>query len=48
MYKGVLRDDARLAAKRKQREEDFLESQRKRALYESVQTVESAALPTAP
>lgn len=39
MYKGVLRDDERRREKMQQREADFIESQRKRALYESVQHV---------
>ena len=43
MYEGVLKDEARVAAKRKQqqREADLMESMRKRELYESVQTVEA-------
>jgi protein PET117 len=39
MYKGVLRDDARRLEKMRQREEELRESQRKRELYERVQTV---------
>lgn len=41
MYKGVLRDDERRKEKMKQRQLEFEESQRKRALYESVQKVET-------
>lgn len=41
MYKGVLRDDERRKEKMKQRQMEFEESQRKRALYESVQKVEA-------
>lgn len=40
MYKGVVRDDERRKEKMKQRQAEFEESQRKRALYESVQKVE--------
>ncbi|EDR14580.1 uncharacterized protein LACBIDRAFT_305324 [Laccaria bicolor S238N-H82] len=43
MYKGVLRDDQRRQEKMRQREEDFANSQRKRELYERVQTVERAS-----
>lgn len=39
MYKGVLRDDERRKEKMQQREAEFAESQRKRALYERVQQV---------
>ncbi|CAL1715124.1 unnamed protein product [Somion occarium] len=39
MHQGVLRDDERRKEKMRQREAEFLESQRKRALYESVQHV---------
>lgn len=39
MYKGVLKDDERRREKMQQREDDLLESQRKRELYERVQTV---------
>lgn len=39
MYKGVLRDDERRREKMQQREAEFAESQRKRALYETVQQV---------
>lgn len=39
MYKGVLKDDERRVAKMKQRQQEFEESQRKRELYERVQTV---------
>ncbi|CAE6445736.1 hypothetical protein ACGC1H_003907 [Rhizoctonia solani] len=41
MYMGVIRDEARQAAKKKQREEELQESLRKREIYERVQTVES-------
>ncbi|KAJ7759201.1 hypothetical protein B0H16DRAFT_1534761 [Mycena metata] len=43
MYKGVLRDDERRRQKMQQREDDFQASQRKRELYESVQTVEKSS-----
>lgn len=47
MYKGVLRDDERRKEKMKQRQLEFEESQRKRALYESVQKVETeGAIPS--
>jgi protein PET117 len=39
MYQGVLRDDERRKEKMRQREEELRESQRKRVLYERVQTV---------
>ncbi|CAG7851492.1 SubName: Full=Uncharacterized protein {ECO:0000313/EMBL:CCA70100.1} [Serendipita indica DSM 11827] len=39
MYKGVIRDDERRAAKLRERQELLNESQRKRELYESVQKV---------
>ncbi|THH10363.1 hypothetical protein EW145_g1393 [Phellinidium pouzarii] len=39
MYKGVIRDDERRAAKMRQREEEHQESMRKRELYERVQPV---------
>ncbi|CAG8583783.1 1043_t:CDS:2 [Acaulospora colombiana] len=39
MYKGVLRDDERRAAKMKERQEQLMESQRKQAIYETVQKV---------
>jgi protein PET117 len=39
MYKGVLRDDVRRGEKMKQREEELRESQRKREIYERVQSV---------
>ncbi|KIO16292.1 hypothetical protein M407DRAFT_30381 [Tulasnella calospora MUT 4182] len=47
MYQGVLKDEARLAAKRKQqeREAEFQENLRKRAMYEAVQKVESSSPP---
>jgi hypothetical protein len=38
---GVLRDDERRKRKMKEREEDFLRSQRKREIYESIQRVEN-------
>ncbi|KAI0705159.1 hypothetical protein BC835DRAFT_558119 [Cytidiella melzeri] len=41
MYKGVLRDDERRRDKMRKREEELVESQRKRALYEAVQQVPS-------
>jgi len=43
MYLGVLRDDARRREKMKEREGKHLESQRKRAIYESVQNVSSSS-----
>ena len=43
MYKGVLRDDERRKEKMRQREEELRESQRKRELYERVQTVSHPA-----
>ncbi len=43
MYQGVLRDDERRRRKMKEREEDFLRSQRKREIYEGVQRVETIA-----
>lgn len=47
MYKGVLRDDERRKEKMKQRQLEFEESQRKRAVYESVQKVETeGAIPS--
>ncbi|KAB5592555.1 hypothetical protein CTheo_4022 [Ceratobasidium theobromae] len=39
MYQGVVRDEARQAAKKKQREQELLESMRKREIYERVQSV---------
>ncbi|KAF8596882.1 hypothetical protein BDV93DRAFT_402082, partial [Ceratobasidium sp. AG-I] len=42
MYQGVVRDEARQAAKKKRREQEFEESQRKRELYERVQSVGSS------
>ncbi|KAI9510050.1 hypothetical protein F5148DRAFT_977398 [Russula earlei] len=41
MYQGVIRDDERRKRKMKEREDDFLRSQRKREIYESVQRVET-------
>ncbi|KAI0083935.1 hypothetical protein BDY19DRAFT_899421 [Irpex rosettiformis] len=41
MYKGVLRDDERRREKMRKREEELVESQRKRELYEAVQQVPS-------
>ena len=41
MYQGVLRDDERRKRKMKEREENFLQSQKKRGIYESVQRVET-------
>lgn len=43
MYKGVIRDDARRLEKTQQREAEFRESQRKRELYERVQSVSPRA-----
>ncbi|GJE91280.1 PET117 domain-containing protein [Phanerochaete sordida] len=40
MFQGVLRDDERRKEKMRQRQADFEESQRKRALYEQVQHVQ--------
>ena len=40
MYQGVLRDDERRVEKMRQRQAEFEESKRKRALYESVQRVD--------
>lgn len=48
MYQGVLKDEARLAAKRKlmlEREAEFQENLRKRAIYEAVQKVETSSSP---
>jgi len=39
MYKGVIRDEARQAAKRRQREEELRQSLLKRERYEAVQRV---------
>ncbi|KAF8141541.1 hypothetical protein EV363DRAFT_1151535 [Boletus edulis] len=41
MFQGVLRDDERRREKMWQRQQDFEESQRKRALYARTQTVVS-------
>ncbi|KAI0251424.1 hypothetical protein BJV78DRAFT_1315868 [Lactifluus subvellereus] len=41
MYQGVLRDDERRRRKMKEREEEFLRSQRKRETYERMQRVET-------
>ncbi|KAI0272762.1 hypothetical protein BC834DRAFT_817499 [Gloeopeniophorella convolvens] len=41
MYRGVLRDDERRKQKMKEREEEYLKSQRKREIYERVQRVET-------
>ncbi|CAE7225043.1 unnamed protein product [Rhizoctonia solani] len=43
MYMGVIRDEARQAAKKKQREEELRESLRKREVFERVQTVEPSS-----
>ncbi|EJU03781.1 hypothetical protein DACRYDRAFT_21226 [Dacryopinax primogenitus] len=43
MYQGVLKDEARVAAKRRQREQLLLESQQKREIYEGVQPVSNTA-----
>ncbi|KAG8908609.1 hypothetical protein FRB99_004897 [Tulasnella sp. 403] len=40
MYQGVLKDEARMEAKKRQREEDLQASVKKRELYERFQTVE--------
>lgn len=40
MYKGVLKDDERRREKMRQRQDDLLASQKKREIYERVQTVE--------
>lgn len=45
MYKGVLKDDERRREKMRQREEDLVTSQRKREIYERVQTVEKSPNP---
>jgi protein PET117 len=44
MYQGVLRDDERRKRKMKEREADFLQSQRKREIYENVQRVEAVQI----
>ena len=41
MYQGVIRDDERRKRKMKEREEEFMRSQRKREIYERVQRVET-------
>jgi len=43
MYRGVLLDDERRRAKLKQREDDLRESQRKRQIYERVQTIDKSS-----
>ncbi|KAG8923324.1 hypothetical protein FRC03_007820 [Tulasnella sp. 419] len=43
MYQGVVKDEARMAAKKKQREEELLESMKKREVYEKFQPVGQAA-----
>ena len=43
MYRGVLLDDERRRAKLKQREDDLRESQRKRQIYERVQTIDRSS-----
>ncbi|ORY92496.1 hypothetical protein BCR35DRAFT_297930 [Leucosporidium creatinivorum] len=50
MFAGVLRDDARMAAKRAQRarEAEFEEQARKRAYLESVQEVSNPVAPAPP
>jgi protein PET117 len=45
MYKGVLRDDERRKEKMRQREEALRDSQKKREIYERVQTVGSSEDP---
>ena len=42
MYKGVLRDDARRAAKLRERQEQLEESQQKQKIYEKVQQVKES------
>lgn len=46
MYKGVLRDDERRREKMRQRQAEFEESQRKRALYEQIQHVQTSPKPS--
>ncbi|KAH0836718.1 hypothetical protein J3R83DRAFT_8447, partial [Lanmaoa asiatica] len=41
MFQGVLRDDERRRGKMQQRQQEFEESQRKREIYERMQTVVS-------
>lgn len=50
MFAGVIRDDARLAAKKVQRarEAEFEEQARKRAFLENMQGVTNSALPPPP
>ncbi|SDA02768.1 BZ3500_MvSof-1268-A1-R1_Chr11-1g03147 [Microbotryum saponariae] len=43
MFAGVLRDDARLAAKRQARQAEFEEQRRKQAYLETVQTLPSSS-----
>ncbi|KAJ3721259.1 hypothetical protein EV361DRAFT_943842 [Lentinula raphanica] len=43
MYRGVLKDDERRVAKMKQRQQEYDESQRRRELYERVQTVRDSS-----
>ncbi|KAG9006138.1 hypothetical protein FRB94_000963 [Tulasnella sp. JGI-2019a] len=45
MYQGVLKDEARIAEKKRQREAEFQESMKKRELYERYQEVGSAKEP---
>ena len=42
MYRGVIRDEARVESKRKQRLEEFEQSSLKRDRYEAVQKVRDA------
>lgn len=44
MYKGVLRDDEKRREKKKQREAEFIESMRKREVYERVQPVTAGSV----
>lgn len=48
MYKGVIRDEARVKKKEamKEREDELLKSLKRRELYESVQSVPHVSPPT--
>lgn len=48
MYQGVLRDEQRRKEKMKQREEELRVSQRKREIYERIQTVVSSEVSDEP
>jgi hypothetical protein len=48
MYQGVIRDDERRKRKMKEREGEFMRSQRKREIYERVQRVETIPPSEAP